>query len=81
LSFKFYLYCPVFIGFLSAFPMYFLPKLSFQSSCLPVHVLHYDIIDLPQGSAVFKDFPWFICMEMNLYQLFIPNSQQASPLK
>ena len=54
---------------------------AFQAPCLPVHVLHYNIMDFPQGRAVLQYFPWLVCMKMNLNQFLVSHCQQAVALK
>jgi hypothetical protein len=52
-------------------------NLAVKAAGLQLHIFHYDIMDLSQGSAVFKDFPGSICMEMDLDQIFVADRKQA----
>ena len=52
-----------------------------QSSCLAVHVFYHDIIDLPEGSAVFQHLPGLVGMKMDLDQFLITHGQQTIAVK
>lgn len=55
--------------------------LSLQSLRLTNHILHNNIKNFSDRITIFQYFPRFICMEMNLYQIFISCCNQAVSLK
>ena len=48
-----------------------------QPSGLTVHILHHNIVDLSQSSAVFQNFPWLIGVIMNLDQGIVSDRKQT----
>ena len=55
--------------------------LAFQALFLSLHVFNDNIIDVTDRLAIFQDFPWFICMKVNLDQGIISHNKQAITLE
>ena len=56
-------------------------SLTLKAVRLSYHILDDDIIDLANRIAVFKHLPGLVCMEMDLYEIFVSGSYQAVSLK